>query len=188
MSPEKAVNKLMAGAMMWDRMEILFEDIILWCRCGHLWLNGPSVTEARAYADNHDIHCSAEVTVEPRASTIMTDTATPSSVFEPSVVPVLLEPKVNEEDSDRVNWREQAACLGSQSDVFFPVGRGAGSRNWVMAAKRICASCPVRPECLSYAVTTIQPDGVWGGTTPKERQKLRREAAAMTSTTRGDEQ
>ena len=162
--------------MMWDRMEILFEDIILWCRCGHLWLCGPSVTEARAYAANHERHCSAEVTVEPRASTIVTDTATPSSVFEPSVV--LLEPKVNEEDSDRVNWREQAACLGSQSDVFFPIGTGAHSRSWVLAAKAMCASCPVRSECLSYAVTTVQPDGVWGGTTPKERQKLRREAAA----------
>ena len=166
--------------MWWDRMEILSDDIILWCRCGHLWLNGPSVAEARAYADNHDTHCTGEVIVEPRASTFVTDTATPISVFEPALVPAV-ERRVNDDDSDRVNWREQAACLGSRSDVFFPVESSRGGRrsqNRVIAAKRICASCPVRSECLSYAVTTIQPDGVWGGTTPEERQKLRKEAAA----------
>jgi WhiB family redox-sensing transcriptional regulator len=42
------------------------------------------------------------------------------------------------------------------------------------AAKRICASCPVRANCLVSALRTGESAGIWGGTTPEERRILRR--------------
>jgi WhiB family transcriptional regulator, redox-sensing transcriptional regulator len=40
------------------------------------------------------------------------------------------------------------------------------------AAKRICAACEVRRDCLTFAVNTQQVDGVWGGTSEAERRGL----------------
>jgi len=39
----------------------------------------------------------------------------------------------------------------------------------VAEAKAICAGCPVRNECLAFALRTGQVDGIWGGTTTHER-------------------
>ncbi|HVL28940.1 MAG TPA: WhiB family transcriptional regulator [Acidimicrobiales bacterium] len=73
-------------------------------------------------------------------------------------------------------WRDQAACRGLDTDVFFPLtDEEAGE------AKAVCATCPVRELCLEYALVTRQDDGVWGGLTETERRRLRRrrrEAAA----------
>ncbi|MDQ3781538.1 MAG: WhiB family transcriptional regulator [Actinomycetota bacterium] len=68
-------------------------------------------------------------------------------------------------------WRDQAACAGSDLELFFPVGEDAES---VAPAKAICAICPVREDCLNYAISTNQPEGVWGGMTGPERRRLRR--------------
>jgi WhiB family redox-sensing transcriptional regulator len=57
------------------------------------------------------------------------------------------------------------------SELFFPEKGGA-----VTEARRICAGCEVRPECLAWALA--QPEqlaGVWGGTTERERRTLRSE-------------
>ncbi len=66
-------------------------------------------------------------------------------------------------------WRQDAACRGADTDVFFPVtDEEAGP------ALAICATCPVREECLEFALVTRQEDGVWGGLTETERRRLRR--------------
>lgn len=67
-------------------------------------------------------------------------------------------------------WHDDAACLGSNGDVFFP-----GLYESARQAKQICAECPVAAECLDYALETNQRYGIWGGTSEKDRQKLRRE-------------
>lgn len=41
-------------------------------------------------------------------------------------------------------------------------------------AKRICGLCPVRDECLTWALDHNEPEGIWGGLDPKERKRLRR--------------
>src|SRR5690606_28754178 len=56
------------------------------------------------------------------------------------------------------SWRNNAACLGVDSNVFFP-GRGAKGTE----AKQICGGCPVREECLEYALRTRPVYGIWGG-------------------------
>lgn len=59
-------------------------------------------------------------------------------------------------------WRAQAACRYVDSEVFFPSGDGP---LWLVAARQVCASCPVSPECLAYAVATRVPFGIWCGCT-----------------------
>jgi WhiB family redox-sensing transcriptional regulator len=67
------------------------------------------------------------------------------------------------------NWRQEAACRGLDTAIFFPsTDAEAGP------AKTICATCPVRDECLEWAIATRQEDGVWGGMTDNERRRLRR--------------
>lgn len=72
-------------------------------------------------------------------------------------------------------WVEQAACRGSDPDVFFP---SPGSR--VDHLRRICAACPVQPDCLDWALvayTNRSDHGFYGGSTPRERRDLRRAAS-----------
>jgi WhiB family redox-sensing transcriptional regulator len=75
----------------------------------------------------------------------------------------------------RTDWFDDAACRDADTATFFPSSDAAAEK-----AKAICATCPVREECREYAVTTRQPDGVWGGLTAIERHRLirRRQKAA----------
>jgi WhiB family transcriptional regulator, redox-sensing transcriptional regulator len=76
----------------------------------------------------------------------------------------------------RASWSERAACrqAGVDPEVFFPVGEtGPGARQ-IAEAKVICARCQVAAQCLDWALRAGEPAGVWGGTTPEERRRLRR--------------
>lgn len=66
------------------------------------------------------------------------------------------------------DWRQKAECLDADPEVFFPE---AGSNG--LAAKRICARCEVKQECLDYAMVNRIDDGVWGGTAAVERERMR---------------
>lgn len=66
-------------------------------------------------------------------------------------------------------WWKDAACLSADPDMFFPE-KGGSTRE----AKRVCASCPVRAECLEYALDNDERYGVWGGLSERERRNLRR--------------
>ncbi len=61
------------------------------------------------------------------------------------------------------------ACRGADPDVFFP-DQGQS----LEPARRICAECVVRDECLEYALDNRERFGVWGGTSERERRRLRR--------------
>lgn len=43
-------------------------------------------------------------------------------------------------------------------------------------AAKACAGCPVIAECLERALRTGETFGIWGGTTPEQRQRMRRNA------------
>ena len=61
-------------------------------------------------------------------------------------------------------WRDQAACSGSPDFFFGPEDETARERRQRAAkAGRICAVCPVRLECLSFARVRDLRFGVWGG-------------------------
>jgi WhiB family transcriptional regulator, redox-sensing transcriptional regulator len=72
------------------------------------------------------------------------------------------------------NWRSLAACLSADPDLFFPISSTGLAERQIARAKAICAGCPVRGECLEFAVTHDQVHGIWGGTTPEDRQRDRR--------------
>jgi WhiB family transcriptional regulator, redox-sensing transcriptional regulator len=73
-------------------------------------------------------------------------------------------------------WRAAGACLSADPDLFFPIGTGSAVTSETRMALRICAGCPVRRECLDFAMRSPELDGIWGGTTPAERLKARRRA------------
>ena len=63
-------------------------------------------------------------------------------------------------------------CTQIDPAVFFPI-KGGSPR----AAKAICARCPIAADCLRDALDDPSLEGVWGGTTEREREHLRREEA-----------
>ncbi|MGH8898558.1 MAG: WhiB family transcriptional regulator [Egibacteraceae bacterium] len=71
-------------------------------------------------------------------------------------------------------WRDRAACLGLDTELFFPIGCTGPAVERSEQAKAICAGCEVSPQCLEWALATNQQDGVWGGATEDERRALRR--------------
>jgi WhiB family redox-sensing transcriptional regulator len=75
-----------------------------------------------------------------------------------------------------LSWQDYAACRGTDRDAFYPP-RGSTSGD---AAKRVCAICLVRTECLEDALERNDKHGIWGGLSEKERRALqaqRREEA-----------
>lgn len=71
----------------------------------------------------------------------------------------------------RKAWVDEAACLTVDPEVFFP-DVGEGFRNRTKQAQKICASCPVKAECLQEALDHNHRDGVWGGLSETERKPL----------------
>ena len=72
-------------------------------------------------------------------------------------------------------WQWRAACRGEDSTVFFaPNHPEMKDEKWAreQKAKSICAVCPVRIECLEYAVHTHESHGIWGGLNELERRLL----------------
>jgi hypothetical protein len=70
-------------------------------------------------------------------------------------------------------WRDQAACRGTDPELFFPAGESGPVHDaQVAAAKAVCAGCPVRAACLAEALARI-PYGIAGGLTEQERRRLR---------------
>ncbi|MCW2529240.1 MAG: transcription factor WhiB [Pseudonocardiales bacterium] len=72
------------------------------------------------------------------------------------------------------DWQGKAVCRGTDPEVFFMGENERGSRKRLHEerAKAMCAQCPVRQACLDWAVEVGEAFGVWGGTTPGERQRL----------------
>jgi WhiB family redox-sensing transcriptional regulator len=70
---------------------------------------------------------------------------------------------------DNLDWTLRAACAGADNpDLWFP---NQGTSN--QPAKNVCARCPVRTDCLDYALDHQIRFGVWGGRSEKERKTMR---------------
>jgi WhiB family redox-sensing transcriptional regulator len=75
---------------------------------------------------------------------------------------------------------ERAPCAQADPDAWFP---GKGQRELTQLAKRICARRPGRAQCPEYALSGADTwsgiaTGIWGGTTPQERDQLRQQRKA----------
>ena len=67
-------------------------------------------------------------------------------------------------------WQDEALCAQTDPEAFFP-DEGIPSGE----AKRLCKSCPVRQQCLDYALQNNEAYGIWGGLSANQRANLRRE-------------
>jgi WhiB family redox-sensing transcriptional regulator len=68
-------------------------------------------------------------------------------------------------------WQYKGACRDLDPEAFFhPDGeRGPRRRNREMAAKAVCASCPVIAACRAHALAVQEPYGIWGGLSEDDR-------------------
>jgi WhiB family redox-sensing transcriptional regulator len=73
---------------------------------------------------------------------------------------------------ERPEWMDNKhlACRKSP-ELFFPDNTESAKQNKAIA---ICLGCPYRLHCAEYAITNYEDHGVWGGTTARERQRIRR--------------
>lgn len=72
------------------------------------------------------------------------------------------------------DWRDKAACLDHEAELFFPIGNTGMAVRQVAQAIAVCASCRVKSECLRHAMDNNEDAGVWGGMPEDERRKLKR--------------
>lgn len=75
-----------------------------------------------------------------------------------------------------MTWQDKAACAGKESSIFFPdIPNGDVRGFYWEPARKICATCPVTKECLSFVLPFEEKagrrDGFWAGMTPKERDQ-----------------
>lgn len=69
-------------------------------------------------------------------------------------------------------WMNDGVCASVDPDLWYP-------ETGVFAhAKRVCNGCPVKAECLEYALDNSERWGIWGGTSEHERRALLKARAA----------
>jgi WhiB family redox-sensing transcriptional regulator len=85
---------------------------------------------------------------------------------------------MDQRDETTDGWKADARCRGVDPALLYPDDEDVAG---VARAKALCAACPVQSQCLEHALLHREKDGVWGGLTARERQRLirrrRREAA-----------
>lgn len=67
------------------------------------------------------------------------------------------------------SFMDLGSCRGLDPDIFFP-DRGESLK----PAKSVCEKCIVKDECLEYALDSGERFGIWGGTSERERRRMRR--------------
>ena len=70
---------------------------------------------------------------------------------------------------DDLAWQDKGLCAQTDPEAFWPE-KGGSTRE----AKRVCLMCEVRDMCLQYALDNDERQGIWGGMSDSERQKLKK--------------
>ena len=73
------------------------------------------------------------------------------------------------DDVSAADIKAMGACSGVDPDIFFPE-KGGDTKT----PKKICADCVIRDLCLEYALQNGERIGIWGGTSERERRRIRR--------------
>jgi WhiB family redox-sensing transcriptional regulator len=69
-------------------------------------------------------------------------------------------------------WMDQGACVGVDAEVFFP---SRGENDKAEEARKYCWACPVRSQCLEYALANGEKFGMWGGMSERQRRQIRKQ-------------
>lgn len=75
---------------------------------------------------------------------------------------------------ENTSWQNDALCRGSNADLFFPPQHMETKEERAAReaqAKAVCARCPVRKQCLEFALAVREPHGIWGGLNEIERRQ-----------------
>lgn len=64
------------------------------------------------------------------------------------------------------DWTDLAACRDMDPELWFPLGDGA-------QAKAVCAGCPVKADCLKFALVNGLDHGIFGGLDADQRRALK---------------
>jgi WhiB family redox-sensing transcriptional regulator len=72
----------------------------------------------------------------------------------------------------KTDWRHSASCRDEDPELFLPIGTTGPALAQIAEAKAVCARCPAREACLTWALKHAT-DGIWGGLTADERRALR---------------
>jgi len=75
------------------------------------------------------------------------------------------------------NWMARGRCKDMDPALFFP-----SDSIGVRSAQHVCVDCTVRLPCLSFALANSINDGVWGGTSERQRRRLLRHHEGARST------
>ena len=76
-------------------------------------------------------------------------------------------------------WQTSGACRSGAGTDFYPPMHTERKHERLARerrAKSVCASCPVRDECLEHAIDVDERYGIWGGLNQEERRLLRESA------------
>lgn len=76
-----------------------------------------------------------------------------------------------------MDWRNRAACLDEDPELFFPIGNTGPALLQIEEAKEVCRRCEVIDICLRQALDKGDDTGVWGGLSEDERRALKRRNA-----------
>lgn len=78
-----------------------------------------------------------------------------------------------------ISWMDEASCMGIEDpEIFYPPRDKDVYKETADEAKLHCfgdsvlRACPVRQECLWYAVSSDEQHGIWGGMSHRERNAL----------------
>lgn len=72
-------------------------------------------------------------------------------------------------DEDLNGWEREAACRGDDTSAWFSF-----DRDDIAYALGVCGACPVREECLEFALEEGIDFGIFGGLEQDDRRALRR--------------
>lgn len=67
------------------------------------------------------------------------------------------------------HWRDYAKCRGLDPEIFFPPEEEEEAAE---EAIEICNTCQVQEICLEWAIARREKEGVWGGSTVRERRRI----------------
>lgn len=88
-----------------------------------------------------------------------------------SMALLLLALQRPEGDDTTRNWAKDGLCAQADPELFYPRSKERGSTT--RTAKQVCSRCPIAADCLEYALETGEEHGIWGGTTARERDRIR---------------
>ena len=76
-------------------------------------------------------------------------------------------------------WREKGKCWGKttspSSDYWYAEDDDDDKQRKNKIAKSYCEACPVKKECLQFALDNKEEYGIWGGMTTRERKAYERQ-------------